>query len=70
VITRSWAGDRCTGGDGVTRRDWRRTFGRQITVLDADRIEDVLTQESIDDEATARARSIMATLPERYRRIL
>jgi RNA polymerase sigma factor (sigma-70 family) len=54
----------------VLAAHWRRAFGRQITALDDDRIEDVLIQAPTNDEATARARTIMATLPERYRRIL
>jgi RNA polymerase sigma factor (sigma-70 family) len=54
----------------VLAAHWRRTFGRQITGLDADRIEDVFIQAPSNDEATARAQSIMAALPERYRRIL
>jgi RNA polymerase sigma-70 factor (ECF subfamily) len=54
----------------VLAAHWRRTFGRQITVLDTDRIEDVLTQAPTNDEATERAHSILAALPERYRRIL
>ena len=49
---------------------WRRTLCRQITDLDADRIEDVFPEAPSTDTATARARSILAALPERYRRIL
>ena len=54
----------------VLAAHWRRTLGRQITDLDADRIEDVFAQAPSNDEATVRAQSILAALPERYRRIL
>jgi RNA polymerase sigma factor (sigma-70 family) len=49
---------------------WRRTLGRPITALDADRIEDVFPGPPSTDKATARAQRILAALPERYRRIL
>jgi RNA polymerase sigma-70 factor (ECF subfamily) len=49
---------------------WRRTLGRQITVLDDDRIENVLAEAPINEEATGRAQRILDALPERYRRIL
>lgn len=54
----------------VLAAHWRRTFGQQITVLDTDRIEDVLTEATTNDEATAAAHTILAALPDRYRRIL
>ena len=54
----------------VLAAHWRRTFGQQITVLDTDRIEDVLAQAPTNDEATVRAHGLLAALPERYRRIL
>jgi RNA polymerase sigma-70 factor (ECF subfamily) len=54
----------------VLAAHWRRTLGRQITGLDADRIEDVFPEPPSTDKATARAHSILAALPERYRRIL
>jgi RNA polymerase sigma factor (sigma-70 family) len=54
----------------VLAAHWRRTLGREITALDADRVEDVLVQSPVNDEASARTRRILAALPERYRRIL
>ena len=54
----------------VLAAHWRRTLGRQITGLDAGRIEDVLSETPTTDKATARAQRILAALPERYRRIL
>ena len=54
----------------VLAAHWRRTLGRQITDVDADRIGDVFPEAPSTDTATARARSILAALPERYRRIL
>src|SRR5262249_29489830 len=49
---------------------WRRTFGQQITTMDADRFEDVLNEAPVNDAAAARADRILAALPDRYRRIL
>lgn len=50
---------------------WRRTLGRPVTVLDDDdRIEDAPTGPPRNDVATGRVQRILATLPERYRRIL
>jgi RNA polymerase sigma factor (sigma-70 family) len=54
----------------VLAAHWRRTLGRQISVLDDDRIEDLLAQAPSNEEATGRAHRILAALPERYRRIL
>jgi RNA polymerase sigma factor (sigma-70 family) len=54
----------------VLAAHWRRTLGRQISVLDDDRIEDLLAQAPSNEEATRRAHRILAALPERYRRIL
>jgi RNA polymerase sigma-70 factor, ECF subfamily len=54
----------------VLAAHWRRTLGRQITDLDADRIEDVFPEPPSTDKAAAQARRILAALPERYRRIL
>ena len=54
----------------VLAAHWRRTLGRQISVLDDDQIEDLLAQAPSNEEATGRAHRILAALPERYRRIL
>jgi RNA polymerase sigma-70 factor (ECF subfamily) len=54
----------------VLAAHWRRTFGRPITALDADQMEDVPGQEPGNDKAIGRAQRILAALPERYRRIL
>jgi RNA polymerase sigma-70 factor, ECF subfamily len=54
----------------VLAAHWRRTLGRQITELDADRIEDVLAEAPRNDEAAGQAQRILAALPDRYRRIL
>jgi RNA polymerase sigma-70 factor (ECF subfamily) len=54
----------------VLAAHWRRTLGRQITELDADRIEDMLAEAPSNDEAAAQAHRILAALPDRYRRIL
>src|SRR3954453_15443443 len=54
----------------VLAAHWRRTLGREITALDADRVEDGLVQSPGNGEASARTRRILAALPERYRRIL
>jgi RNA polymerase sigma-70 factor (ECF subfamily) len=54
----------------VLASHWRRTFGREITAFDAEFAEDALTRAPANDEATVRAHAILATLPERYRRIL
>ncbi len=54
----------------VLAAHWRRTFGQPLTAIDADRIEDVLTEAPVNDAATAHAERILAGLPDRYRRIL
>jgi RNA polymerase sigma-70 factor (ECF subfamily) len=54
----------------VLAAHWRRTLGRQVTVLDADRVEDVLAEAPSNEEAAGRTQRILAALPERYRRIL
>jgi RNA polymerase sigma-70 factor (ECF subfamily) len=54
----------------VLAAHWRRTFGQPITVIDTDGIEDVFTEAATNDQATARAQTILAALPDRYRRIL
>jgi RNA polymerase sigma factor (sigma-70 family) len=54
----------------VLARHWRRTFGQQITILDAERFEDVLSEAPVNDAAAVRADRILAALPDRYRRIL
>jgi RNA polymerase sigma factor (sigma-70 family) len=54
----------------VLAAHWRRTFGRQITELDADRIEDVLSEAPRNEEAAGQVHRILAALPDRYRQIL
>jgi RNA polymerase sigma factor (sigma-70 family) len=49
---------------------WRRTLGVQLTVLDDDDVEAVLTTPPTNDRAAGRAGRILAALPDRYRRIL
>ncbi|MER7243850.1 RNA polymerase sigma factor [Kribbella sp. NPDC000426] len=56
---------------------WRRTMGREITVLEEDRASTEPVTGADDDAddtdrtgAIARAEAILAELPERYRRIL
>jgi RNA polymerase sigma factor (sigma-70 family) len=49
---------------------WRRTFGQQLTTIDGDRFEDVLSEAPVNDAAAVRADRILAALPDRYRRIL
>ncbi|HEY3631054.1 MAG TPA: sigma-70 family RNA polymerase sigma factor [Jatrophihabitantaceae bacterium] len=48
---------------------WRRTLGREMTTLDDD-VADVFAEASINEQAMARARAILDSLPDRYRRIL
>lgn len=48
---------------------WRRTLGREITTLDDD-VADVFAEASINEQALTRARAILDSLPDRYRRIL
>lgn len=48
---------------------WGRTFGRPVTTLDDD-VEAVPPDAPGNAEAAGRARRILATLPEHYRRIL
>lgn len=49
---------------------WRRTLGREITTLDAERTEDVFAEAPANAVAAARAQTILAHLPDQYRRIL
>jgi RNA polymerase sigma factor (sigma-70 family) len=48
---------------------WRRTLGRELTTLDDD-VADVFAEASINEQALVRARAILDSLPDRYRRIL
>jgi len=48
---------------------WRRTLGREITTLDED-VADVFVEASTNEQALTRARAILDSLPDRYRRIL
>jgi len=59
-----------TTARSVLAGHWRRMFGQQLTTIDADRIEDVLTEAPVNEAATERAERILAALPDRYRRIL
>src|SRR5207244_7211924 len=43
----------------VLAAHWRRTLGRQITVLDADQVEDVLTEAPNNAKAAGRAHRIL-----------
>ncbi|GAA4523272.1 RNA polymerase sigma factor [Amycolatopsis samaneae] len=54
----------------VLATHWRRTLGREITVLDDEREVAVLETDTEDPAKLARAEAILAQLPERYRRIL
>jgi RNA polymerase sigma-70 factor (ECF subfamily) len=49
---------------------WRRTLGREVTELDAERVEEVFTEAPANAAAAARAEAILTALPDRYRRIL
>src|SRR4051794_5827525 len=49
---------------------WRRTLGTQVTVLDDRDVEEVLAAAPANDQAAGRVQRILATLPDRYRRIL
>jgi RNA polymerase sigma factor (sigma-70 family) len=50
---------------------WRRTLGRDITVLEDDwALIEPVNRSSADTGAMARAEAILAELPERYRQIL
>jgi RNA polymerase sigma factor (sigma-70 family) len=49
---------------------WRRTLGREITVLEEDWALVEPLDKPRDTGAVARAEAILAELPERYRRIL
>src|SRR4051794_8712403 len=49
---------------------WRRTLGTQVTILDDEDVEEVLATVPANDRASGRAHSILAALPDRYRRIL
>ncbi|MFD9893265.1 RNA polymerase sigma factor [Amycolatopsis sp. NPDC059027] len=54
----------------VLATHWRRTLGREITVLDDERDIAVLETGMEDPGKLARAEAILAELPDRYRRIL
>ena len=49
---------------------WRRTLGREITTLDDDVAETVFADPPASSQVPERIATILATLPEQYRRIL
>lgn len=49
---------------------WRRRLGLQITDIDADLADRDLDEQPSVSHAPARARAVLATLPDRHRRIL
>jgi RNA polymerase sigma factor (sigma-70 family) len=51
---------------------WRRTLGREVTVIDGERVPEQLTEPepTAHDPQRAIAEEILATLPERYQRVL
>jgi RNA polymerase sigma factor (sigma-70 family) len=54
----------------VLAAHWRRTLGREITIVDLEWAEEPPVEAPVNDAATALAEEILAALPERYRRIL
>jgi RNA polymerase sigma factor (sigma-70 family) len=54
----------------VLAAHWRRTLGREVTVLDSDEVAEALTEPSHNTAADAQAQAILAALPPRYRQIL
>jgi RNA polymerase sigma-70 factor (ECF subfamily) len=54
----------------VLAAHWRRTLGREVTVLDPEPESDQAPQPSDNPEADGRVHRILAALPDRYRRIL
>jgi RNA polymerase sigma factor (sigma-70 family) len=52
---------------------WRRRLGIEVTAIDASEVADLISDSPPEGAAaatTARARRVLATLPDRYRRIL
>ncbi|WP_370941987.1 RNA polymerase sigma factor [Amycolatopsis sp. cg5] len=49
---------------------WRRTLGREVTALDVERVVEQFTPETVDAESAAKAKAILAELPDRYRAVL
>jgi RNA polymerase sigma factor (sigma-70 family) len=54
----------------VLATHWRRTLGRDVTTLDLERVEDVLSGAPNNAAAAARAQKILDQLPQRYGQIL
>lgn len=57
-------------GKTVLAGYWRRTLGRPVTTLDAERIQDVFAPAEPSRTASVRAEAILAALPPRYRQVL
>jgi RNA polymerase sigma factor (sigma-70 family) len=49
---------------------WRRRFGLEVTHIDAELAAQELDEPPPASRASARARAVLATLPDRHRRIL
>lgn len=49
---------------------WRRTLGHEVTAFDPDAVADILPEPPPPSDTLRRVESILAELPERYRRIL
>jgi RNA polymerase sigma-70 factor (ECF subfamily) len=62
-----------TTAQTVLAAHWRRTLGLSVTTIDPDAEFDSLTDPPVAEHSSAAARrvtTILATLPDRYRRIL